>query len=186
MTHTLSPRRGATAIGVIVIFLVSACGGTSHKPTITTPVTTTPSGTDAPTTTAAAIAAPSPPPDPCSLVSQADAQALAQTPLQAAVKSGSPPDELCQYTGPPTGPTAQVEIFVGDGAKKSLDIDRDTLQHPFTTLTGIADEAYLEDSNIFLRKGDVWVQVNVVLLDLPADQVQSGLQTMAKKIASEL
>jgi hypothetical protein len=166
------------------VLLLGACGGGASHSTaadVTSP-STAPATTDVPATTAVAKA----PPDPCSLVSQTDAQALAQTPLQAAVKSGSPPDVLCQYTGPPTGPTAQVEIFVGDGSKKSLDIDRDALHHAFTTLTGIADEAYLEDSNVYLRKGTVWVQVNVVLLDVAPDQVQSGLQTMAKKIASEL
>jgi hypothetical protein len=167
------------------MLLLGACGASqSHSSeAAAAPPTAAPTQTDAPTTGAPA---PSAPPDPCKLVSLSDAETLAQTPLQPAVESGQPPDQLCQYTGPTTGPTAQVEIFVGAGAEKSLEIDRDSLHHDFTTLPGIGDEAYLENSDVFLRKGDVWAQVNVVLLDLSTDQVQNGLQTMARKIASEL
>jgi len=185
MRRWIEPRRASLAVGLSILVLLGACGGGgSHSSAaVVTVASSAPASTDQPTTTAAAA---KPPPDPCSLVTQSEAEALAQTPLQPAVNAGAPPDQLCQYTGPPSGPTAQVEIFVGDGAKKSLDIDRDALHHDFTTLTGIGDEAYLEADNVFLRKGDVWAQVNVVLLDVAPDQVQSGLKTMAQKIASEL
>jgi hypothetical protein len=183
MNHSLTRRRAPMLLGMSAMLVLGACGGGGHS--TAAGVTST---SAAPVTTAAAAPttapAPPPPPDPCHLVSQSQAEALAQTPLQAAVEAGAPPDVMCQYDGPTTGPTAQVEIFVGDGAKKTLDIDRDELHHDFTTLTGIGDEAYLEDNDVFLRKGDIWVEVNVVLLDVPPDQIQSGLQTMAKQIAS--
>jgi hypothetical protein len=175
-------RRHLPALAAVAI--LAACGGSSHhSSSVAAPAVTAEPATDAPTTTTAAPAAP---PDPCKLVSQSQAAALVQTPVQAAVEAGSPPDQLCQYTGPSTGPVAQVEIFVGDGAKKSLDIDRDNLHHTFTTPSGIGDEAYLEDDNIFFRKGETWLQINVVDLDTPADQIQTGLQTMAKQIVAEL
>ena len=182
----MKQARALAAIALSTVLLVGACGGTSNHNNGAAPAATTPStaapATDAPTTTAAPKAAP----DPCTLATQADAQAVAQTPVAAGVRSGTPPDVMCQFLAPPTGPTAQIEVFVGDGAKKQLDIDRDTLQHQFTTLTGIGDEAYLETGNVFVRKGTVWVSVNAVVLDAPAAQVQSALQTLAAKIAAEL
>ena len=177
-------RRHLPALAAVAV--LAACGGSSHHSSssnVAAPPVTAAPATDAPTTTTAAPAAP---PDPCNLVSQSQAAALVQTPVQAAVEAGSPPDQLCQYTGPSSGPVAQVEIFVGDGAKKSLDIDRDNLHHAFTTPSGIGDEAYLEADNIYFRKGETWVQVNVVDLDTPTDQIQSGLQTMAQQIATKL
>ena len=52
--------------------------------------------------------------------------------------------------------------------------------------SGIGDEAYLEADNIYFRKGETWFQVNVVDLDTPVDQIQSGLQTMAQQIVAKL
>ncbi|HEY5050231.1 MAG TPA: hypothetical protein VII50_04975 [Acidothermaceae bacterium] len=91
----------------------------------------------------------------------------------------------CRYTSDPSGPTAQVEIIVGDCAKKELDIDRDTLGHTFTTVSGIGDQADQEDDNIFIRKGTNWVDNNLVLLNDPAQNVQP-MQTAAKIVASRL
>jgi hypothetical protein len=92
---------------------------------------------------------------------------------------------MCQYTADPNGPTGQVEVFLGDGAKKSFDIDKDVLDHDFTSVPGIADEAQQEDGNIFLRKGTTWVQIRLVLLNDPAENVEP-LQTAAKIVASRL
>ena len=183
----MNRRPTASVVLLAAIAIAGAgCGGSSH-PSSSAAASTAPSATTPPTTAAAATtAAPAAPPDPCQLVSLADAQAIVGITLQPAVKAGQPPDLLCQYTSSPDGPTAQVEVFVGDGAKKSLDIDRDELQHSFTTLPGIGDEAYLEPDNVYLRKGTVWVQVNVVSLDAPPDKVQTALQTIAQKIAGEL
>jgi hypothetical protein len=179
-------RRCLPAFAALAV--LAACGGSSHhhhssSVAAAPPVTAAPA-TDAATTTAPA--APAAPPDPCKLVSQTQAAALVQTPVQPAVEAGSPPDQMCQYTGPTSGPVAQVEIFVGDGAKKSLDIDRDNLHHTFTTLSGIGDEAYLEADEVFLRKSATWIEVDVVDLDTPPDQIQSGLQTMAQQIVAKL
>ena len=74
---------------------------------------------------------------------------------------------------------------MGDGAKKELDIDRDTLGHKFTSVPGIGDEADQEDGGIFIRKGDNWVDINLVKLNDPAQNVQP-MQTAAKIIAGRL
>ena len=139
-------------------------------------------GASGATTSAAASSAP----DPCQLLTQDEASTLAGIPLAAGVSAG--PDgakTLCQYTSDPNGPTGQVGIFVGDGAEKSLQIDRDVLSHTFTTVPGIGDEAYLEDFNIFFRKGANWAQINLVLLNDPSLSAEP-LKTAAGLMASRL
>ncbi|WBB70096.1 hypothetical protein [Micromonospora sp. WMMD812] len=138
----------------------------------------------APTQPAATAAATTEPPaktiNPCELVSKPEAEKLAGTPLD----DGQLVKETCTYTGPVTGPTAQVEIFVGDGAKKFLDIDRE-LKHEFTTLQGVGEEAYLEDGAAFIRKGTVWVSLRLVRLNDPAEN-RKPLTDLATTIATRL
>ena len=98
--------------------------------------------------------------DACSLVSKSEAEAVVGTALDDAV----PARESCSYTGPVTGPTGQFEVYVGPGAKKILDVDRD-LNHTFEPIAGAGDESYLEDGNAFVRKGSQWVALRVVRLD---------------------
>lgn len=136
---------------------------------------TTASSAD-PTTSAPSAAAV----DPCALVTKQDAEKLAGTPLDPPQKVR----ETCTYTGPVTGPTAQVEVFVGDGAKKFLDIDRE-LGHAFTTLSGIGDEAYLEDGAVFVNGSGVWVSVRLVLLNDPAEN-RKPLENVARMVATRL
>lgn len=81
-----------------------------------------------------------------------------------------------------TGPTAQVEVFVGDGAKKFLDTDRDTLGHAFTSVPGIGDEAYEEENVIFFNKGGTWVSIRLTLLNDPVLN-KVPLETAAKTAA---
>jgi hypothetical protein len=99
--------------------------------------------------------------EPCDLVTQDEASTLAGTPVEEAV----PVTGMCQYTGPVDGPLAQVEVHVGDGAQKILEIDRDTLAHEFTEVPGIGDEATAEDGAIFLRVGTTWVALRLVSLE---------------------
>jgi len=121
--------------------------------------------------------------DPCKLVSKADAEKLAGTKLQDGVLVEGD-DPSCTYSGDPNGPTAQVEIFLNDGAKKYLDIDR-TLGHDFTTLTGSGDEAYYEEFTIFFRKGARWGAIHLVRL-LDADHFVELLKALAKQVAAQL
>jgi hypothetical protein len=77
-----------------------------------------------------------------------------------------------------------VEIVVGDGAKKTLDIDRD-LGHTFTSPSGIGDEAYAEDYAIFVRAWGVWVSIHLVSLDDAANS-GAGLQSLARTVVTRL
>jgi hypothetical protein len=145
-------------VALLCAALAGGCGdsGETQKPPTATTTTTSAASPEVDEPPAAL-------PDPCALITKADAEKLASTPLQEAV----PVRETCSYTGPVSGPTAQVEVYIGDGAKKMLDVDRD-LAHTFTPLPGIGDEAHLEDGAVFFRKGVVWVAIRLVRLDDPA------------------
>jgi Protein of unknown function (DUF3558) len=121
--------------------------------------------------------------DPCRLVTKEEAEQLAGTRLDAGVLiQGESPS--CTYSGRVTGPLAQVEVYVGDGAKKILDIDRE-LHHTFATVQGIGDEAHEEDGAIFLRKAGRWVAIRVVLLEDPKLS-REPLRHLARTVASRL
>ncbi len=60
-----------------------------------------------------------------------------------------------------------------------------TLGHKFTSVPGIGDECDQEDGNIFIRKGTNWVDINLVKLNDPAQNVQP-MQTAAKIVAGRL
>ncbi|MER5608416.1 hypothetical protein AB0F93_25045 [Micromonospora tulbaghiae] len=116
----------------------------------------------------------------CTLVSKADAERLAGTALDEPVVAG----QSCTYTGPVTGPTAQVEVFVGEGAKKYLDIERQ-LGHEIRELAGTADEALLTAEAFFLRKGELWVAVRLVRLNDPQEN-RAPLERLARTVAGRM
>ncbi|MEU5723646.1 hypothetical protein [Micromonospora sp. NPDC047738] len=177
--------RHLAVLGVAVVALVlpTACGGSDDKPAA--------GGKPAPTTAAEPATGENSPageesspasalPDACTLVSKADAEKLAGTPVDDAVAVR----ESCTYTAPVTGPTAQVEVYVGDGAKKYLDIERD-LGHEVRPLSGVADEAHLTLEAFFIRKADVWVAVRLVRLNDPAEN-RKPLEGLARVVAGRM
>ncbi len=175
---------------LLALPLLSACGSATPiaGPTVTVTETVT-QGSAAPEVEVAAppseggsIAA-APPADLCALLTKADAETLAGTALLDATPAGPPGQAptLCQYTGDPTGPTAQVDLFVGDGALKFLETDRDTLGHVFTEVPGIGDEAQQEDFAIFFRVGPTWYAISLVRLEDPAAFV-TPLQDAARTV----
>ncbi|MEW2382092.1 hypothetical protein AB0873_08360 [Micromonospora sp. NPDC047707] len=119
-------------------------------------------------------------PDACALVSKQEAEQLAGTKLEDAV----PVRETCTYTGPVTGPTAQVEVFVGDGAKKFLDVER-SLGHELRPLSGVADEAYVSAEAAFVNRAGRWVAVRLVRLNDPAEN-RAPLERVARTVAGRI
>ena len=113
-------------------------------------------------------------------MSKADAERLAGTPLDEPVVAG----QSCTYTGPVSGPTAQVEVFVGEGAKKYLDIERQ-LGHEIRELAGTADEALLTAEAFFLRRGELWVAVRLVRLNDPQEN-RAPLERLARTVAGRM
>lgn len=114
--------------------------------------------------------------DACKVLTQSDSDALIGTKLLAPLRASNSDTASCTYPGDPNGPTAQVEIFIGDGAKQQLAIDKDKLKHQFTQPTGLGDEAWQEDDMIWARKGSTWISIGVVSLD-DASQFATRLQT---------
>ncbi|MCL2554399.1 MAG: DUF3558 domain-containing protein [Actinomycetia bacterium] len=181
--HTRSrplPLSRLAPLTVVALLALSGCGGhgqdSAAGPSAAgpAPATRTPEkATEAPSPDAKAV-------DPCAVVTKQEAEKLAGTPLDPA----TPVRETCTYTGPITGPTAQVEIFVGDGAKKYLDIERD-LGHTLRPLAGVGDEAYAEDEAVFLRGADRWVSIRLVRLNDPAEN-RAPLEEVARKAATRI
>ncbi|WP_428966842.1 hypothetical protein [Micromonospora fluostatini] len=117
-------------------------------------------------------------PEACALVDQREAEQLAGTALNEPV----PVRETCTYTGPVDGPTAQVEVFVGDGAAKFLGIERE-LGHELRPLAGVGDEAYATQEAVFVHKSGVWVSVRLVRLNDPAEN-RAPLERVARTVAT--
>jgi hypothetical protein len=136
----------------------------------------------APSTTARSAPSTTTLPDPCTLVTLDDAVALAGTALDPGVSAGTPDDMSCTFTGPTDGPTAQVELFVGPGADKYLDVDR-SLDHDIQPLAGVGDEAYIEEFNVFFRTGNRWNVLRLTRLDDFAAYRQPMID-LATKIAA--
>jgi hypothetical protein len=182
-------QRRAVLLGAVVsiaITLVTGCAttvdgsGQGHAAQSTSASAPTSGG---PTPSARAAQ-----PDACSLLTRVEAEALADTKLMAPVgagPAGSGGNTLCQYTGPTTGPVAQVEVYVGDGAKKQLDIERDNLKHAFTSVPAIGDQCLQEDDFIFVEKNGEWASIHLVLLSDPQQNVVP-LQTAIKQLTDRL
>ncbi len=142
-----------------------------------------PEVTESPVATEETSPTPTPEPEPlkpCDLLSKQEVESVAGTPVDPPVES----PEACMWTAPVTGPTAQVEVFVGAGAKKILDVDRD-LGHTFTKVKGAGDEAYLEEGAVFFSKAGQWVAIRVVRLDDPA-VYRKALVALARSVAGKL
>jgi hypothetical protein len=147
-----------------------------------------PASASAPSSGVPTRSAPAAQPDACSLLTRNEAEALADTKLMAPVgagPAGSGGNTLCEFTGPTTGPVAQVEVYIGDGAKKQLDIERDNLKHAFTSVAGIGDQCVQEDDFIFVEKNGEWASIHLVLLNDPQQNVKR-LQTAIKQLTDRL
>lgn len=171
-------------VPILLAIIAAGCGGgTSATAGPTAAMTAEP--TEAPT-------APTVTPEPemtfvaldaCAILPKNAAEKIAGTPLDPGL-AGNPLNPSCMYTGPVTGPLGQVSIFIGDGAKKTYDIDVQ-LNHEFKPVAGLGDEAYLENNGIFFRKGTTWVAIELVRLNDPAENAKPLIDA-AKAVAAQL
>jgi len=169
-------------VRIAVIALVGAgCGGTA-TPTVAPTAVITPEPSE--------LSSPSAQPemtfavlDACAILPKNEAEKIAGTPLDPGL-AGNPLNPSCMYTGPVTGPLGQVSIFIGDGAKKTYDIDVQ-LHHEFAPVPGVGDEAYLENNAIFFRRGTTWVAIELVRLNDPAENAKP-LVDAAKAVVAKL
>jgi hypothetical protein len=121
----------------------------------------------------------------CTLLPTADAETLVNNKVIAPIIVSTGDVASCTYQGDPNGPLGQVEIYVGDGAKQQLTIDRDNLKHTFIQPAGIGDEAWQEEGWIFARKGTTWVSIRIVVLR-DSSQYVTPLQTAMKEALGNL
>lgn len=175
------------AVALIAVAL-GACGGSSKK-TATTSSTAAKTTSSANATKATEAKAPTTAPratvDACALVSKAQAEAVIGTALQDGTKVSNADVNSCTYPGDPSGPTAQVEVYVGPGAKKYYDDDANVLQHVFADVPGLGDESHEEDFAIFFRKGTTWVAIRLTSLD-DFSTFKARLEALASDVASRI
>jgi hypothetical protein len=158
-------RSTAVILGLLASASLSGCGAATITP-YPPAATKAPVASDAPSAADAATPEPTATPttalpDPCKLLTQAEADQLAGVKLQGPLPEGDPPTN-CVWPTPLTGSVAQVEVGVGDGAKKFLDIDKNVLAHDFAQVAGLGDEAWVEDDTVFVRVGDLWFSLHLV------------------------
>ncbi|RKN50878.1 hypothetical protein [Micromonospora endolithica] len=181
-------RRAAYPLVALLLVTLAGCGRTepdrSAAPLPTEGTAGVPDAVppDPVDTGEAPEAAVSPDLDPCAVVTEAEAERLAGTPLDGPRTAPS----ACTYTGPAGGPTAQVEVYLGAGAKKQLDIERE-LGHELRTLAGVGDEAYLwpDGAMVFVNRAGRWVSVRLVTLDDPARH-RTSLTDLAATVAGRI
>jgi len=160
-------RAVLTVTMVWVVVLIAGCSssvdGTGTVDGAAPPATSSTTKATATSTPAPAITDPggAAKADPCSLVTQDEADAIAGTKLQPKQRA----EQLCTFATPTTGPTGQLEVYVGDGAKKYFDIDKINLGHDFRKVAGVGDEAYIEDGAIFVSAHGTWIALRLLRLD---------------------
>jgi hypothetical protein len=182
MMHRQLPLTAALAVALAA---TAACSSstTAGQASVeqTTPVVT------APSTTIQTSTAPPPQtvPDACTLLTRAEAIALAGVPLEKGQdsKASTAADiASCAYDAPVTGSSGSVQLFVQLSTPRALGIDK-AIHHKFRIVPGIGDQTLEEPENasIFVRKGQVWVY-----LDVPYGATPKRLEAAATKIASRL
>lgn len=173
-------RRALLAAALVLAGATAACSSASdaeEAPPASLPLVTS----EAAPEVAPSAAAPSPSAvDACALVTKAEAEKLAGLALQDAV----PSPQSCAYTAPPTGTTGQVEVYIGDGAKKQYDIELQ-LGHELTPFSGAGDEAYIyvDGLTVYVNKGGVWASLHLVRLDEPA-KYRAALEDLARTMST--
>ncbi|OAA23875.1 hypothetical protein UG55_103317 [Frankia sp. EI5c] len=186
-------RAGLPALALLAALGLSGCGATGDQDASPSP-TTAPTGPgDADTGT---TGAPAPPPasaaagtstgtpvspsDPCGLITQQEAERLAGTSLD----SPAAVDETCTYTAPPSGPTAQVEVRVGQTALDYYSAERGSA-HKLVPLAGVGDEAHIGEYMFYLVKNGHQVSVKLVRGNDPAEN-RGPLENLARTVAGRL
>jgi len=188
LTTSLRTTVAAAVATTLSAALLAACSsGTSGHGAIAAPpssLATTPPGITVPSTPASSPA-PAQLPDPCRLLTRREAEQLVPVHMQAGddTPATDPASDIgsCTYDAVFTGPSGHVDVFVQLGIPHALQVDR-AIHHRFRTVAGIADQTVEEPDNesIFIRKGAVWVYVQV------SDAGPAVLERAARLIAGRL
>ena len=118
--------------------------------------------------------------NPCTLVTRDEANAITGVTVQKPQRAL----QLCTFPTPTTGTLGQLEVYVGDGAKKFFDIDKIDLGHEFRKVPGVGDEAWAEDGAIFFHAQGAWFGLRLTTLD--SDDHTADLAALAKTLIGRL
>jgi hypothetical protein len=186
MMRTRLPFAGALVVGAISALTAcsSSTSGHGSSPHLTLPSTPlTSRAASAPVSTAPT--APAALPDACTLLTRAEAKALAGVTLNP--PEDTPPTDanpigMCEWNAPVTGPSGTVQLFVQHDVPRALQIDK-AIHHKFRTIAGIGDQTLEEPENasIFVRKGAVWVYLTVPYSATPA-QMESAARAIVARL----
>ena len=117
---------------------------------------------------AAAPASAAEPPDPCALVSKADAAAAIGSPITRVSSMTAGPSRSCSFHGTKPLQTVLVTAFryasPGEAHTRFIDIVKQTANSasaPAVKLRGVGDEAVSINSNVYVRKGTAALVFNI-------------------------
>ena len=108
------------------------------------------------------------PPDPCALVSKADAATAIGSPIISVKATTAGPSRGCSFHG--TKPLQSVVVTAfryrspGEAHTRFIDIVKQTASAaaaPATKLNGVGDEAVSINSNVYVRKGTAALVFNI-------------------------
>jgi len=108
------------------------------------------------------------PPDPCALVSKADAAAAIGSPITSVKAMTAGPSRSCSFHGTKALQSVVVTAFryrtPGEAHTRFIDIVKQTARaasQPATKLNGVGDEAVSIMSNVYVRKGTAALVFNI-------------------------
>ena len=108
------------------------------------------------------------PPDPCALVSKADAATAIGSPITSVNGQTAGPSRSCSFHGTKLLQSVVVTAFRYDSAAEAhtrfIDIVKQTASSasaPATKLVGVGDEAVSIISNVYVRKGSAALVFNI-------------------------
>jgi hypothetical protein len=123
----------------------------------------------------ASAAGPPEPPDPCALVSKADAAAAIGSPITSVKGMTAGPSRGCSFHGAKALQSVVVTAFrygsPGEAHTRFIDIVKQTAsaaKTPAAKLTGVGDEAVAIFSSVYVRKGTAALVFNIFGVRGPA------------------
>jgi hypothetical protein len=133
-------------------------------------------------------AALSAPPDPCSLLAQAEVSAA----LGVSVDAGKPTGKICRWAGPRgrAGQSPAVVLTLQDA--KAFDFAKSPSKSPTLSKTpaaGVGDDAVFNTvgtvtATLTVKKGDTYFEVHVY--GFPVDQTKTMEATLGKEVVANL
>jgi hypothetical protein len=123
--------------------------------------------------------------DPCALITRQEAEAIVRAPLLEAVQYNLGTERpSCTYGAVPSGPTAQVQIYVGEGAESLIALHR-RLGGEIVELEELGEGAFLRHTTLHYQPSGVPIVISVVRL-VDATTLHPAMITAARVVAERM